>query len=63
VATTWLVSFLQIQHVDEVASDYLFFMACINPWDIPELIFPVLTSAKRKVEALGVLKAYSFISA
>ncbi|KAL4860351.1 hypothetical protein BDV12DRAFT_191749 [Aspergillus spectabilis] len=63
VAMTWLVSFLQIQRVDEVASDYLSFMACINPRDIPESILPATTSAKRKVEALGVLKAYSFVSA
>jgi tetratricopeptide (TPR) repeat protein len=63
VATTWLVSFLQIQHVDEVASDYLSFMACINPRDIPESILPATTSATRKVEALGLLKAYSFVSA
>ncbi|KAL4860606.1 hypothetical protein BDV12DRAFT_204865 [Aspergillus spectabilis] len=63
VATTWLVSFLQIQQVDQVASDYLSFMACINPQDIPESILPATTSAKRKVEALGLLKAYSFISA
>jgi tetratricopeptide (TPR) repeat protein len=63
VATTWLVSFLQIQHVDEVASDYLSFMACINPRDIPESILPSTTSATQKVEALGLLKAYSFVSA
>jgi tetratricopeptide (TPR) repeat protein len=63
VATTWLISFLQIQQVDEVAGDYLSFMACINPRDIPELILPPTTSAKRKVEALGLLKAYSFVNA
>jgi tetratricopeptide (TPR) repeat protein len=63
VATTWLISFLQIQQVDEVASDYLSFMACINPRDIPESILPPTTSAKRKVEALGLLKAYSFVNA
>ncbi|KAL2810437.1 putative kinesin light chain [Aspergillus granulosus] len=61
VATTWLVSFLQIQQMDEVASDYLLFMACISPRDIPEAILPPATSAK-KVEALGLLKAYSFVS-
>ncbi|KAL2864128.1 uncharacterized protein BJX67DRAFT_374130 [Aspergillus lucknowensis] len=63
VATTWLVSFLQIHQVDQIASDYLSFMACINPRDIPESILPATTSAKRKVEALGLLKAYSFVSA
>ncbi|KAL2783320.1 putative kinesin light chain [Aspergillus keveii] len=63
VATTWLVSFTQIHLVDQLASDYLSFMACINPRDIPESILPATTSATRKVEALGLLKAYSFISA
>ncbi|KAL3441720.1 putative kinesin light chain [Aspergillus insuetus] len=63
VATTWLVSFLQIQQVDEVASGYLSFMACINPRDIPESILPATPSTKRRVEALGLLKAYSFIRA
>ena len=63
VATTWLISFLEIQQVDEVASDYLSFMACINPRDIPEAILPSTTSANQKVEALGLLKAYSFVSA
>ncbi|KAI9035586.1 uncharacterized protein KD926_003246, partial [Aspergillus affinis] len=63
VATTWLVSFMQIQRVDQTASDYLSFMACINPRDIPESILPATASAKRKVEALGLLKAYSFVSA
>ncbi|KAL2783319.1 hypothetical protein BJX66DRAFT_132060 [Aspergillus keveii] len=63
VATTWLVSFLQIQQADKLASDYLSFMACINPRDIPESILPATASTKRRVEALGLLKAYSFISA
>ncbi|QSS58082.1 hypothetical protein I7I51_07504 [Histoplasma capsulatum] len=63
IATTWLVSFLQIQQVDEIASDFLSFMACISPREIPESILPPTTSAKRRVEALGLLKAYSFISA
>ncbi|KAB8213257.1 putative kinesin light chain [Aspergillus novoparasiticus] len=62
VATTWLVSFLQIQRVNQVASDYLSFMACINPLHIPESILPATTSAKQNVEALGLLKAYSFVS-
>ncbi|PCG88442.1 hypothetical protein PENOC_110990 [Penicillium occitanis (nom. inval.)] len=52
VATTWLVSFLQIQQVDEIASNLLSFMACISPRDIPESILPSTTSARRKLEAL-----------
>jgi tetratricopeptide (TPR) repeat protein len=63
VATTWLVSFTQIHQVDQTASDYLSFMACVNPRDIPESILPATSSATRKVEALGLLKAYSFVSA
>ncbi|KAL4959124.1 putative kinesin light chain, partial [Aspergillus stella-maris] len=63
VATTWLISFLQIQQVDKLASDYLSFMSCINPRDIPQSILPLTTSTKRGVEALGLLQAYSFISA
>ncbi|OJJ98904.1 hypothetical protein ASPACDRAFT_53097 [Aspergillus aculeatus ATCC 16872] len=62
VATTWLGSFLQIQQMDQTASDYLSFMACISPRNIPESILPATASAKRKVEALGLLKAYSFVS-
>jgi hypothetical protein len=63
VATTWLVSFAQIHQVDQIASDYLSFMACISPRDIPELILPATTLLTRKVEGLGLLKGYSFISA
>jgi hypothetical protein len=38
-------------------------MACINPQDIPELILPPITLTKQKVEALGLLKVYSFVNA
>ena len=62
VATTWLISFLRVQQVDEIASDYLSFMVCINLRNIPESILPPTVSAKRKEDALGLLKAYSFIS-
>ncbi|KAJ5494608.1 Tetratricopeptide-like helical [Penicillium fimorum] len=62
VITTWLVSFYQIQQLDSLATDYLSFMACINPRDIPRSILPPSPSAKKRVEALGLLKAYSFIS-
>ncbi|KAL4989577.1 purine and uridine phosphorylase [Aspergillus falconensis] len=46
VITTWLISFKQIQHQDSLAADYLSFMACINP--------------RNKLDALGLLNAYSF---
>jgi tetratricopeptide (TPR) repeat protein len=62
VLTTWLISFQQIRDLDTLAADYLSFMACINPRDIPQSILPPPTSAKKKVDALGLLSAYSFIS-
>ncbi|KAF5857978.1 hypothetical protein ETB97_005009 [Aspergillus alliaceus] len=62
VATTWWISFLQIRQLDELAADYLSFMACIDPRVIPHSILPPAPSAKKQAEALGLLKAYSFIS-
>jgi hypothetical protein len=35
VATTWLISFDQIQQRDRLAADNLSFMACIEPKGIP----------------------------
>ncbi|KAJ5727225.1 Tetratricopeptide-like helical [Penicillium malachiteum] len=50
VITTWLVSFQKIQRLDNLAAYFLSFVACINP------------RAKKKMDALGILKAYSFIN-
>ncbi|KAJ5107100.1 Tetratricopeptide-like helical [Penicillium angulare] len=62
VFTTWLISFKQIQDSDKLASDYLSFVACISPRDIPQSILPPSASIKKKNDALGLLSAYSFIS-
>ena len=51
VATTWLISFQQVQQLNQLAADYLLFMACINPRDIP-----------KSTDAVGLLKAFSFIN-
>ncbi|KAH8696259.1 hypothetical protein BGW36DRAFT_321293 [Talaromyces proteolyticus] len=61
VAMTWLISFSQIQKTDQLAADYLSLMACVNPRNIPQSLFPQPISKKRMVDALGVLNAYSFI--
>jgi hypothetical protein len=61
VATTWLISFEQIRHRDPLAADYLSFMACIDPKDIPQSLLPADTSRKKEIEAIGTLEAYSFI--
>ncbi|KAL4865102.1 hypothetical protein BDV12DRAFT_200486 [Aspergillus spectabilis] len=62
VATTWLISYQQIQQLSPLAADYLSFMACISPRDIPQSLLPPAVSKKKKTDALGSLKAFSFIS-
>ena len=61
VATTWLILFEQIWHRDPLAADYLSFMACIDPKDIPQSLLLADTSRKKEIEAIRTLKAYSFI--
>ena len=61
VATTWLISFNQILDCDPLAADYLSFMACIEPRDIPLLLLPPGNSRKKEVDAIGTLCAYSFV--
>ncbi|KAL2782794.1 nucleoside phosphorylase domain-containing protein [Aspergillus keveii] len=62
VATTWLISFRQIQQLSPLAADYLSFMACINPRDIPQSLLPEAPSKKERIDAVGLLKAFSFVS-
>lgn len=62
VATTWLISFMQIRKRNPLAADYLSFMACVDVKDIPRsLLLPGL-SLKDETDAIGTLQAYSFIS-
>ncbi|KAF2807550.1 HET-domain-containing protein [Mytilinidion resinicola] len=61
VATTWLISFDQIQQRDRLAANYLSFMACIEPKDIPQSLLPPGASRKKEVDAIGTLTAYSFV--
>ncbi|KAL3470789.1 hypothetical protein BJX99DRAFT_267213 [Aspergillus californicus] len=63
VATTWLISFHQIQQLNEQAADLLRVMACVNYNDIPQAFLPPLSSKKEQLEALGVLSGFSFITA
>jgi hypothetical protein len=62
VATTWLISFQQIQHCDPLAADYLSLMACVDSKDIPLSLLPSGSSRKKEMDAIGTLDAYSFIS-
>jgi hypothetical protein len=58
----WLISFNQIRKQDSLAAEYLSFMACINPRDIPLRLLPPGPSQIKQNDALEVLKAYSFIT-
>ncbi|KAE8396150.1 hypothetical protein BDV23DRAFT_168407 [Aspergillus alliaceus] len=60
VMTTWLISFKQIQCQNQLAAGYLYFMACINPRNIPQSILPLQTTKKQMLDALGLLNAYLF---
>ena len=62
VAVTWLISFHQIQRLNPLAADYLSFMSCIDPRDIPQSLLPPDSSQVKQQNALGLLKAYSFIT-
>ncbi|KAN0066833.1 hypothetical protein V8E54_015005 [Elaphomyces granulatus] len=62
VAVTWLISFKQIQRLNPLASNYLLFMSCIDPRDIPLSLLPPDRSQVKQQNALGLLKAYSFIT-
>jgi tetratricopeptide (TPR) repeat protein len=62
VATTWLISFKDIQRHDPLAADYLAFMACVEPKKIPSSLLPENKLRKRVLDAIGTLTAYSFIT-
>lgn len=62
VATTWLISFQKIQESNPLAAEYLAFMACLNPREIPQSLIPPAKSRKDKLEAIGLLKGFAFVS-
>ncbi|CEL03122.1 hypothetical protein ASPCAL04279 [Aspergillus calidoustus] len=62
VGATWLVSFQQIQKQNQLAAEYLSLMASVSPTDIPPCLLPEAGSQKLHHDAIGLLKAYSFIT-
>ncbi|KAH7074890.1 kinesin light chain 1 [Paraphoma chrysanthemicola] len=62
IATTWLISFDQIRKRDPLAAEYLAFMSCIAAKDIPQSLLPPADSAKKAIDAIGTLTAYSFVT-
>lgn len=62
VATTWTVSFNQIQSHDADAEKLLCFMAHIEPKAIPRSILPNLGTEQKMTHAIGTLCGYGFLS-
>ncbi|RAK90252.1 kinesin light chain [Aspergillus costaricaensis CBS 115574] len=62
IVLTWFASFRQIERLDPLASEYLSLLACLGQQSIPESFLPRPMSRRKMVEALGLLKAYSFIT-
>ena len=62
VATTWLVSFAQIQRSDKTAASILGFMSCIEPKAIPRSILPEVEPEEVMEHAIGTLRGYAFLS-
>ncbi|KAF2192075.1 hypothetical protein K469DRAFT_805508 [Zopfia rhizophila CBS 207.26] len=60
VATTWVVSFKQIQEHDAVATDLLAFMSCIEWKAIPRSILPTVQPEERMMRAISTICSYSF---
>ncbi|KAL6240627.1 hypothetical protein RBB50_012454 [Rhinocladiella similis] len=61
VATTWLVSFQQIQKTDAAAIELLSFLSCIEAKAVPRSILPPLPSEEEMVYAIGTLEGYAFL--
>ncbi|KAL4911981.1 hypothetical protein BDW62DRAFT_215383 [Aspergillus aurantiobrunneus] len=62
IAKTWLISFSQIQKLDQLATEYLSLMACVDPRNIPQTFLPPPGSKLKMTDALGLLSAYFFIT-
>lgn len=62
IATTWAVSISQLTRTNPVAISYLSFMACLSNHNISQSLLLSAPSKKQGLEAVGALKAYSFIS-
>jgi Tfp pilus assembly protein PilF len=62
VATTWVVSFNQIQERHRPAADLLGFMSCIEWKAIPRSLLPPAQSELDMEDAIGILCGYSLIT-
>ncbi|KAL9116188.1 MAG: hypothetical protein Q9227_000559 [Pyrenula ochraceoflavens] len=60
IATTWVISFKEIQRRDPEAPDLLAFMSCIEWKAILRWILPQVQPKARMTDALGTICSYSF---
>ena len=63
IAATWIISFEQIRKADMLAADLLSSMACLDRQGIPKELLPLTGNPAKVTTALGLLKAYSLITA
>ena len=60
-ATTWIISFKQIQEKNPLAAQLLSFISWIEPKGIPKGILPNLEPKQRAAHAIGTLCGYRFL--
>jgi tetratricopeptide (TPR) repeat protein len=62
IATTWYITFEQIRKHNDESVRLLSFMACMANNDIPETLLPSSNDMIKRAEAIGMLKAYAFVT-
>ena len=62
IAKTWYISFNQTRMQDQLAADYLSFMACIERINIPLSLLSTESSIIQQIEAIRTLTGYAFIT-
>ncbi|KAL2886099.1 putative acyl transferase acyl hydrolase lysophospholipase [Ceratocystis lukuohia] len=61
VATTWLITFRQIQKASKPATTLLAFIANIDSKAIPKSIFPQFETKQQMTQAIGLLMSYGLL--
>ncbi|KIX95161.1 uncharacterized protein Z520_09077 [Fonsecaea multimorphosa CBS 102226] len=62
IISTWRITFESIARHSPLAQEYLAIIACIDSKIIPERLLPQGGSPKHKIDALGLLAGYSFLT-
>jgi len=62
IARTWHISFDQIRKQDDLAADFLSFMACMARDNIPASLLPEDGTLMERTKAIGTLEGYAFIT-